>query len=54
VGIRIANFTISYSRSHYFITESPNHFTLNIDLNSFYKWKRKKKPTEQLAPVQQN
>jgi len=51
VGIRIANFTISYSRAHYFITESPNHFTLNIDLNSFYKWKRKKKPaTEEVIP----
>lgn len=54
VGIRIANFTISYSRAHYFITESPNHITLNLDLNSFYKWKRKKKPVDQLAPVQQN
>ncbi len=44
IGIRIANLTFSYSRSHYFVMESPNHITLNIDLGGFNKFKKKNKP----------
>jgi hypothetical protein len=43
IGIRISHFTFSYSRAHYFVTESPNHFTLNINLDGFFKQKRVKK-----------
>ncbi len=55
IGIRIANLTFSYSRSHYFVLESPNHITLNIDLGGFNKFKKKNKPvplenTPEIAP----
>lgn len=43
IGIKISHFTFSYSRAHYFITESPNHFSLNIDLDGFLKKKTVKK-----------
>ena len=43
IGIRISHFTFSYSRAHYFVTESPNHFTLNINLDGFFKTKKVKK-----------
>lgn len=42
IGVKISHFSFSYSRSHYFVTESPNHFTLNIDLDGFFKKKRVK------------
>ncbi len=43
IGIRISHFTFSYSRSQYFVNESPNHFTLNINLDGFFKSKKVKK-----------
>jgi hypothetical protein len=42
VGIRISHFTISYGRAHYFVTNSPNHFTLNVNLDGFLKAKKKR------------
>jgi hypothetical protein len=43
IGIRISHFTFSYSRSQYFVNESPNHITLNVNLDGFFKNKRVKK-----------
>lgn len=43
IGIRISHFTFSYSRSQYFVNESPNHFTLNVNLDGFFKTKKVKK-----------
>lgn len=42
IGVRISHFTLSYSRAHYFMTQSPNHFTLNINLDGFLKAKKRK------------
>lgn len=42
IGIRISHFTFSYSRSQYFVNESPNHITLNVNLDGFFKNKRVK------------
>lgn len=43
IGIRISHFTFSYSRSQYFVNESPNHLTLNVNLDGFFKTKKMKK-----------
>lgn len=43
IGIRISHFTFAYSRSQYFVNESPNHFTLNVNLDGFFKTKKVKK-----------
>jgi len=52
IGVRISHFTISYSRAHYFMTQSPNHFTLNINLDGFLKAKKKKSEAPPPPPLQ--
>ncbi len=37
VGIKISNFEISYARSAYHLTGSPNFFTLSTNLSGFHK-----------------
>lgn len=39
IGLKINAISFSYSRAHYFMSQSPNHITLNIDLNRFLKKK---------------
>jgi hypothetical protein len=51
IGIRISHFTISYGRAHYFLTNSPNHFTINVNLDGFLKQK-KRRVNVPVTPVQ--
>lgn len=50
IGIKINAFSFSYSRAEYHLAGSPNHISLNIDINKLMTIKSKRKSKQETLP----